>query len=57
MSSCVAQMIMGLPTGERDELLNVVAQRMEAADSEQQGVTTPREVYDFQLSGNTMVGV
>ena len=51
-------MIMGLTTGERDELLKVVAQRIDATsaagDGEMRGgVSTPREVYDFQLTGQT----
>lgn len=51
-------MIMGLTMGERDELLKVVAQRIDASsaagDGEMRGgVSTPREVYDFQLTGQT----
>ena len=54
------QMIMGLPTSERDELLKVVAQRMEAletaGDEQVQGVRTPKEVYNFQLTGQVGAG-
>ncbi len=54
-----AQMIMGLPVDEREALLQTVAQRTEAAaggagpEQGQQGVATPRELYDFQLAGGT----
>ena len=50
--TCVThQMIMGLPAMERDELLAAVAQRMTTPTSG--GVSTPRELYDFQLTGRT----
>lgn len=54
------QMIMGLPAGERDELLATVAQRMElapTASDSKQGVTTPMELYDFQLTGKVSASV
>lgn len=44
-------MIMGLPAMERDELLAAVAQRMTTPTSG--SVSTPRELYDFQLTGRT----
>ena len=53
----VPQMIMGLPAGERDALLQAVAQRTEALVGDDSavkiGVATPRELYDFQLTGQT----
>lgn len=56
----LTEMIMGLPTSERDELLKVVAQRMEAletaGDEQVQGVRTPKEVYNFQLTGQVGAG-
>ena len=47
------QMIMGLPSSEREELLANVAERVAMADDgdEVRGVATPRELYDFQLTG------
>jgi hypothetical protein len=46
-------MIMGLPSSEREELLANVAERVAMADdgNEASGVTTPRELYDFQVTG------
>jgi len=53
----VPQMILGLPAGERDALLQAVAQRTEALVGDDSGVkigvATPRELYDFQLTGQT----
>ena len=47
----LTEMIMGLPAAEREELLATVAQRVEAAGAEADGVRTPRETYDFQRTG------
>jgi len=47
-------MIVGLPADEREELFKMVAQRASAAGDAgemHEGVSSPREVYDFQLTG------
>ena len=49
----LGQMIVGLPADEREELLKMVAQRASAAGEMHEGVSSPREVYDFQLTAKT----
>eukprot|EP00547_Thalassionema_nitzschioides_P000067 CAMPEP_0194210138 /NCGR_PEP_ID=MMETSP0156-20130528/8036_1 /TAXON_ID=33649 /ORGANISM="Thalassionema nitzschioides, Strain L26-B" /LENGTH=256 /DNA_ID=CAMNT_0038937451 /DNA_START=149 /DNA_END=920 /DNA_ORIENTATION=- len=51
----LTEMIMGLSTEDRDNLLSAVAQRIEEdafkTQEEAVGLRTPEEVYDFQVAG------
>jgi len=50
----LTEMIVGLPADEREELFKMVTQRASAAGDAgemHEGVSSPREVYDFQLTG------